>query len=52
MAARLHVGEDEVDEALERLTQAQKQAEKQLEAARRKAAISKLDTLLEQSRAR
>ena len=50
LAARLHVGEDEVNEALERLTQAQKQAEKQLEAAQRKSAISKLDTLLEQKR--
>ncbi len=32
VAARLHVGEDEVGEALERLAQAQKQVEKQLEA--------------------
>ena len=39
VAARLHVGEDEVGAALERLAQAQKQAEKQLEAARRKAAV-------------
>jgi alanyl-tRNA synthetase len=50
VAARLHVGESEVNEALERLTQAQKQAEKQLEAAQRKAAVSKLDALLEQKR--
>ena len=50
LAARLNVGEGEVNEALERLTQAQKQAEKQLEAAQRKSAISKLDTLLEHKR--
>ena len=47
VAARLHVGEDDVVPALERLAQAQKQLEKQFEAARRKAAVSKLDTLLE-----
>jgi alanyl-tRNA synthetase len=50
LAARLNVGESEVNEALERLTRAQKQAEKQLEAAQRKSAISKLDTLLERKR--
>jgi alanyl-tRNA synthetase len=50
VAARLHVGENEVNEALERLAQAQKQVEKQLEAVQRKAAVSKLDTLLEQVR--
>jgi alanyl-tRNA synthetase len=50
LAARLNVGEGEVNEALERLTRAQKQAEKQLEAAQRKSAISKLDTLLEHKR--
>jgi len=50
LAARLNVGENEVNEALERLTRAQKQAEKQLEAAQRKSAISKLDTLLEHRR--
>ena len=50
LAARLNVGESEVNEALERLTRAQKQAEKQLEAAQRKSAISKLDTLLEHKR--
>ena len=50
LAARLNVGESEVNEALERLTRAQKQAEKQLEAAQRKSAISKLDTLLEHRR--
>jgi len=46
VAVRLHVGPDEVSQALERLTQAQKQAEKQLEAAQRKAAVGKLDALL------
>jgi alanyl-tRNA synthetase len=50
VAARLHVGENEVNEALERLALAQKQVEKQLEAVQRKAAVSKLDTLLEQVR--
>ena len=40
VAARLHVGEDEVARRLERLAQAQKQVEKQLEAVRRKAAVS------------
>ena len=47
VAARLHVGEDDVVPALERLAQGQKQLEKQFEAARRKAAISKLDALLD-----
>ncbi len=47
VAARLHVGEDDVVPALERLAQGQKQLEKQFEAARRKAAISKLDVLLD-----
>jgi alanyl-tRNA synthetase len=47
VAARLHVGEDDVVPALERLAQTQKQLEKQFEAARRRAAISKLDELLE-----
>jgi alanyl-tRNA synthetase len=50
VAARLHVGEDGLTEALERLAQAQKQIEKQLEAARRKTAVSQIDTLLEQIR--
>jgi alanyl-tRNA synthetase len=50
IAARLHVGEDQVGGALERLAQAQKQAEKQLEAAQRKAAVGKLDALLERKR--
>jgi alanyl-tRNA synthetase len=50
VAARLHVGENEVNEALERLAQAQKQAEKQLEAAQRKTAVGKLDTLLQSVR--
>jgi alanyl-tRNA synthetase len=47
IATRLHVGEDDVVPALERLAQTQRQLEKQFEAARRKAAISKLDVLLE-----
>ena len=47
VAARLHVGESEVNEALERLAQAQKQVEKQLEAVQRKAAVGKLDALLQ-----
>jgi alanyl-tRNA synthetase len=50
VAARLHVGENEVNEALERLAQAQKQVEKQLEAAQRKTAMGKLDALLEHKR--
>jgi len=50
VAARLHVGENEVNEALERLAQAQKQVEKQLESAQRKAAVGKLDALLEHKR--
>jgi alanyl-tRNA synthetase len=50
VAARLHVGETEVNEALERLAHSQKQAEKQLEAVQRKAAVSKLDSLLEKVR--
>jgi alanyl-tRNA synthetase len=49
-AAQLHVGEDQVGEAITRLTQSQKQLEKQLEAMQRKAAVSKLDDLLEQVR--
>lgn len=47
VAARLHVGEGEVNEALERLAQAQKQVEKRLEAVQRKAAVGKLDSLLQ-----
>ncbi len=50
MAGRLHVAEDEVVAALEKLTQAQKQVEKQLEAARRRSALEKLDALLSQVR--
>jgi len=50
VAARLHVGENEVNEALDRLAQAQKQVEKQLEAVQRKAAVGKLDALLEHKR--
>jgi alanyl-tRNA synthetase len=47
VAARLHVGESDVNEALERLAQAQKQVEKQLEAVQRKTAVGKLDALLQ-----
>jgi len=47
VAARLNVSEGEVTAALEKLAQGQKQIEKQLEASQRKAAISKLDALLE-----
>jgi alanyl-tRNA synthetase len=50
VAARLHVGDEEVGAALERLSQAQKQIEKQLEATRRKAAVDKLDSLLAEIR--
>ncbi len=50
VARSLHVGEAEVGAALERLTQAQKQIEKQLEAVRRKAAVANLDTLVEGAR--
>ena len=50
VAARLHVGENEVNEALERLAQTQKQIEKQFEAVQRKAAVGKLDALLEHKR--
>ena len=50
VAARLHAAEEEVLPALERLMHAQKQLEKQLEAARRKSAVSKLDALVEQVR--
>jgi alanyl-tRNA synthetase len=44
------VGEDGVSAALERLAQAQKQIEKQLETERRRAALSRLDTLLSEVR--
>jgi alanyl-tRNA synthetase len=50
IAERLHVGENEVNQALERLAQAQRQVEKQLEAVQRKAAVGKLDALLEHKR--
>jgi alanyl-tRNA synthetase len=50
VAARLHVPESEVTEALEKLAQSQRQIEKQLEATQRKAAVSKLDALLGQVR--
>ena len=47
VAARLHVGESDVNLALERMVQTQKQAEKQMEAVQRKAAVGKLDTLVQ-----
>ncbi len=50
IAARLHVGEDGVGAALERLAATQKQIEKQLEASRRSAAMGQLDALLTQVR--
>jgi len=50
VAARLHVGDEEVSAALERLSQGQRQIEKQLEAARRKSAVAKLDSLLAEIR--
>jgi alanyl-tRNA synthetase len=50
VAARLHVGEEDIVAALERLAQAQKQLEKQLEAVRRAAVTGKLDALLERVR--
>jgi alanyl-tRNA synthetase len=49
-AERLHVGDDDVLAALEKLAQAQKQIEKQLEAAKRNTAVAKLDTLMEEVR--
>jgi alanyl-tRNA synthetase len=50
VAARLHVGDEEVTGALERLAQGQRQIEKQLEAARRKSALAKLESLLAEVR--
>ena len=50
VAARLHVGDEEVTAAMDRLSQGQKQIEKQLEAARRKSAVDKLDSLLAEIR--
>jgi alanyl-tRNA synthetase len=50
VAARLHVGDEEVTAALERLAQGQKQIERQLEATRRKSAVAKLDSLLAEVR--
>ena len=51
VAERLHVGDEEVTAALEKLAQGQKQIEKQLEAARRSSAMAKLDSLLGEVRA-
>jgi alanyl-tRNA synthetase len=45
-AERLHVGDEEILGALDKMAQAQKQIEKQLEAVRRSAAMGKLDSLL------
>jgi alanyl-tRNA synthetase len=50
VAERLHVGEADVTAALEKLALAQRQVEKQLEAARRSSAMGKLDSLLAQVR--
>ncbi len=50
VAGRLHVGDEDVTAALERLSQGQKQIEKQLEAVRRKSAVDKLDSLLAEIR--
>jgi alanyl-tRNA synthetase len=51
VAERLHVGDEEVTAALEKLAQGQRQIEKQLEAARRSSAMAKLDSLLGEVRA-
>jgi alanyl-tRNA synthetase len=50
VAERLHVGEEEVAAALEKLAQGQRQIEKQLEAARRSSAMGQLDALLAEVR--
>jgi alanyl-tRNA synthetase len=46
VAERLHVGDEEVEAALEKLAQGQRQIEKQLEAAKRSSAMAKLESLL------
>jgi len=48
LASTLNVGEDDLPAAVERLTLAAKQTEKQLEALKRKVAHARLDELLEQ----
>ncbi len=50
LAAALNVGEEELPAAIERLTQAGKLMEKQLDALKRKGALSKVDELLGQVR--
>ncbi|MBI3668930.1 MAG: alanine--tRNA ligase, partial [Acidobacteria bacterium] len=50
LAAALNVSEDELPAAIERLTQAGKQMEKQLDALKRKGALSKVDELMGQVR--
>ncbi len=50
LAMRLGVNEDQVGGALERLEQTERQLEKQLEAMKRKGALSKLDELAGQAR--
>jgi len=50
VAERLHVADDDVAAALDKLAQGQKQIEKQLEAARRASALGKLDALLAEVR--
>jgi alanyl-tRNA synthetase len=50
VAERLHAPDDDILSALDKLAQTQKQVEKQLEAARRSSALSKLDGLLSDTR--
>jgi alanyl-tRNA synthetase len=50
ISARMGVNEENLAAAIERTEQAQKNLEKQLEAARRKGALSKLDDLVAQAR--
>jgi alanyl-tRNA synthetase len=49
LAAMLNTGEDRIAEAVEKLAQTTKQLEKQLEAAKRKTAVSMVDSLLEEA---
>jgi alanyl-tRNA synthetase len=50
LAAMLNTGEDRVAEAVEKLAQTTKQLEKQLEASKRKSAVSLVDSLLEEAK--
>jgi alanyl-tRNA synthetase len=50
ISARMGVNEENLAAAIERTTQTQKQLEKQLEAVKRKGALSKLDELVAQAR--